>query len=127
MADLFPGELTHFLGPLAWRPFLDLAPDCSLRSWLHVRGHREKARPEDAQEVFSEEATLEVSLKDEQEVTEVKVGGDKGLLGQAQNDFTSQTHVLLFQCKRRAELANSGHWKSVVEVCASSDALSHCG
>lgn len=43
----------------------------------------EKQGPRKAQEVFSEEATLEVSLEGETEVPEVKMGGDRSFLGQA--------------------------------------------
>lgn len=60
-------------------------------------------------------------MEDEQAIIEVKMGGDESLLGQAQNDFTSQTYIFLIQCKGHGKMADSGQWEGAVGVCASSD------
>lgn len=71
-------------------------------SWLIPKvlawseGHGEEAAPKDAREVLSGEAVLEVDLEDEQEITEVKMGGDKN--DREQNSFHFPHYVSLTQC-----------------------------
>lgn len=58
--DLCPGGMTHFLGPLAWQPFLGrfLAVPRGVGSVQGSTGEKQGLRK--AREVFSKQATLEV-------------------------------------------------------------------
>lgn len=75
-------------GPGSW-----LIPE--VLAWCE--GHREEAAPKEAREVLSREAVLEVDLEDEQEITEIKMRGDKN--DREQNSFHFPHFVSLTQSK----------------------------